>query len=146
MLELFASTWYSIFVLVVYIQNMLWQSDFCYHCFNLPFRLPKHSFKPDSLKSSIIDRLACLIKGDPKEVNIVILLWRIEKCLNGTNILSIKEFILGGSIIHHSFTLGQKFAIKTKIVIFLEINGKWLIIQGKKIEFIVQHPAFFCQF
>ena len=39
----------------------------------------------------------------------------------------------------------KKISIK-KIAIFLEINEKWLFIQGVKKEFIVQHPAFFLPF
>ena len=44
----------------------------------------------------------------------------------------IQEFILGGLIIHHSLTLGQEIWPLKKIAIVLEINGKWLIIQGVK--------------
>ena len=44
----------------------------------------------------------------------------------------IQEFILGGSIIYHSFTLIQQIWPLKKLPLFLEINGKWLIIQGVK--------------
>ena len=51
----------------------------------------------------------------------------------------IHEFILGCLIIRLSYTLGQKrFAMK-KIAMILEIDRKWLIIQGVKKNYC---PAF----
>ena len=43
-----------------------------------------------------------------------------------------QEFILEGLKIYHSFNLGQKNWSLKKLAYFLEINGKWLIIQGVK--------------
>ena len=87
-----------------------------------------------------------LIQGDLKEVNIVILLWRIEKCLNGTHNFFIQEFILGGLIIYHSFTLSQNIWPKIFSLNILEINVKWLFVPGVKKEFIVQYPVNFLMF
>ena len=50
-----------------------------------------------------------VLQGDLKEVNIVILLWCIEKCLSGTHNFFIQEFMLGGLTIYHSFSMGAKF-------------------------------------
>ena len=58
----------------------------------------------------------------------------------------IKEFILGGFIIYHSFTLGNKVWPLSKISQFLAIYGKGPFIQGVKNENIVQHPAHFWPF
>ena len=58
----------------------------------------------------------------------------------------IQEFRLGGLIIYHSFTLSEQICPLKEFAIFLEINVKWLFIQGVKKEFIVQHPAHFWPF
>ena len=50
-----------------------------------------------------------------------------------------------GLIIYHSFTLDHKFFIIKLNWLFLEINFKWLIIQGFK-NIIVQHPVHFLTF
>ena len=45
----------------------------------------------------------------------------------------IQDFILGGLMIYHSFTLDQKcFFFFNKLAFFVERNGKWLIIKGVK--------------
>ena len=41
---------------------------------------------------------------------------------------SIQEFIFGGSIIYHSFTLCPKIGHQNKIAIFWKCNGKWVFI------------------
>ena len=41
-------------------------------------------------------------------MTIVIFLWHIRKCLNGTHNFVIQEFILWGVVIYHSFTVSKR--------------------------------------
>ena len=54
--------------------------------------------------------------------------------------LFIQEFILGGLILYHSFTLGQKVWPLRKLQNFGNLWKKGLFIQGVKNKFSVQHP------
>ena len=79
-------------------------------------------------------------------MTILIFLWRIEKCLKGTNKNNIQEFILWGLIIHHSFNLGQQILPLKKIAI---VFGNWWKVAnytGCQTKFIVQHLAHFWPF
>ena len=58
----------------------------------------------------------------------------------------IQEFILRGLNIYNFFTLGKEIWPFKNLHVFLEINVKWLFIQGVKKELIVQHPVQFWSF
>ena len=58
----------------------------------------------------------------------------------------IQEFILGGLIIHHSFTLGQQiWPLKQIAIVF---GNRWKVAKytGCQTKFIVQHIAHFWPF
>ena len=65
--------------------------------------------------------------------------------LNGTNRRK-KIFILGGLIIHHYFTLGQKIWQLNKIAVVY--GNRWKVANYAKYQtkFIVQHLAHFWSF
>ena len=79
-------------------------------------------------------------------LNIVILLWCIEKCLNGTHNLLFKSSYWEVWLFTILLLWRKKMVFQKICIFFLEINVKWLFIQGVKKEFSVQHPVHFWPF
>ena len=86
------------------------------------------------------------IQGDPKEVIIVILLWRIEKCINRTmkffySRIHIERF----DYLSFFYFEPKKWPLKN-MQLFFEINGKWLFIQGFKNNLLSHTKRIFLPF
>ena len=72
-----------------------------------------------------------MIQGDPKEVNIVILLWPTEKRLNRAILFYLIVHIGRFNYLSFFYFMSKNWPLN-KLPFFLEINGKWLFIQGIK--------------